>query len=294
MPSGTSRRRFRLYIDESGDHTYGRKEQGNLILTVKKREVSIPFDHYPELLEVQRRYLGILGCIVETEAYRRSFRPALEELKQRHFPHDPDEPVILHRSDIVGKRGPFWRLRDLEAEKAFNTDLLNFLSEQRYVLIVVVLDKKSHIERYGDAAYHPYHYCLTVMLERYCGFLNFCNGEGDVVAESRGGVEDRELKEAYRYVYTHGTQFREPRFFQRALTSKEIKLKKKELNIAGLQIADVLAYPLKQQVLMERGKISPKELKGEFTEQLVATVKGKFNRNRYTGRVEGYGKVFLG
>lgn len=288
-----SKKSFRLYIDESGDHTYGRKEQHNLILTLRDREVSIPFDHYPELQEIQKRYLGLLGCIVETEAYRSSFYPALEELKQKHFPHNPDEPVILHRSELVGKRGPFWRLRDPQVEKAFNKDLLNFLKEQRYLLIMVVIDKKSHIERYGEAAYHPYHYCLAVMLERYCGLLNFYNAQGDVMAESRGGTEDQELREAYRYVYTHGTRFRDARFFQRALTSKEIKLKKKEANIAGLQIADILAHPLKQQILVENGKVPPEGLRAKFAEQLVAAVQDKYNRHRYTGRVDGYGKVFL-
>ncbi len=207
--------RCRLYVDESGDHTYH------------------------EIQDLTKRYLCLLGCIIKGEIYRTSFQPKLEQLKQKHFPHNPDEPVILHRSDIINKRGPFWRLRNPVNEKAFNRDLLSFLEEQDYTTISIVIDKRTHIERYQEAAFHPYHYCLVAMLERYCGWLHFHNAEGDVLAESRGGTEDRQLKAAYRRTYNDGTQFRGPSFFQSVLTSKEIKLKSKNSNIAGLQIADL-------------------------------------------------------
>jgi hypothetical protein len=63
--------------------------------------------------------------------------------------------------------------------------------------------------------FHPYHYCLTAILERYCGLLNFVGGIGDVLAESRGESEDTQLKEAYKRVYKAGTRYREPEFFSR-------------------------------------------------------------------------------
>ncbi|QGP92268.1 hypothetical protein MGLY_16390 [Neomoorella glycerini] len=260
---------------------------------MKNKELAFSIDYYPELKEIQKRYLGLLGCIVEYEAYRTSFYPSLEALKQKHFPHSPDDPIILHRKELVNKEGPFWRLRQPEKEEQFNNDLLTFLQEQRYVLIVVVIDKKSHIERYGNAAYHPYHYCMAAMLERYCGFLNFYNAQGDVLAESRGKTEDQELRKAYQYLYNSGTQFRDATFFQKTLTSKEIKLKPKTANIAGLQVADILAYPLKQQILLENGRIEPEVFRGKFGEQIVATVENKLNRHHYSGKIEGYGKVFL-
>ena len=56
--------------------------------------------------------------MVEYELYRTQFHPALEALKQTHFPHNPDEPVVLHRSDIIDRRrSPFWVLRDQEKEE---------------------------------------------------------------------------------------------------------------------------------------------------------------------------------
>ncbi|MGC8787605.1 MAG: DUF3800 domain-containing protein [Anaerolineae bacterium] len=260
-------RRYRLYIDESGDHTYH------------------------ALDNPAKRYLGLLGLFVDTESYRAQFQPALEYLKQTHFPHNPDEPVILHRKDVINRRGPFWRLRDRECERRFNEDLLQFLTTQDYTLILVVIDKKSHIERYGTAAFHPYHYCLIALLERYCGFLNHFNAQGDVMAESRGGTEDRQLQQAYWNVYNSGTLFRDATFFQRVLTSKEIKLKRKEANIAGLQIADLLAHPAKQNLLVREGRIS--EHDDVFGEEICKRIECKYNRHFSDGRIRGYGKVFL-
>jgi len=63
-------------------------------------------------------------------------------------------------------------------EKSFNEDFLNFLKNKEYTVITVVIDKKTHVERYQKASYHPYHYCIIAMLERYCGFLNLFNAVG--------------------------------------------------------------------------------------------------------------------
>lgn len=261
------RKLYRLYFDESGTHAYHAVD------------------------EPDKRYLGLTGIIVETEYYRTAFQPALEALKQKHFPHSPDEPIILHRKELVNRDGPFVRLRDPGTEAAFNADLLEFFEGQQYVVITVVIDKRSHVERYGQAAFHPYHYCLSAILERYCGFLNFYNARGDVMGESRGGREDRQLKEAYHTVLMAGTLWREAHFFQHVLTSVEIKLKPKAANIAGLQVADLLAHPSKQDILLEKGLISdPGNI---FGREVARRIAGKYNRQVFQNRVAGYGKVFL-
>ena len=259
-------KRFRLYVDESGDHTYHKLDESD------------------------KRYLGLIGCIIEDGYYRETFHPALEKLKQTYFPHSPDDPVILHRRDIMNKNGPFWRLRDVGRKEAFNVDLLTFLEKQEYRIIMVVIDKKIHLERYGKAAFHPYHYCLAVLLERYCGFLKFFGAKGDVMAESRGGKEDMHLKDAYRCIYNDGTGWRLHDFFQDTLTSKEIKLKPKNTNIAGLQLADLLAYPLKREILLDEDRVSDI---GRFSGEICQKVVTKYNRQIYKGTIKGYGRIFL-
>lgn len=262
------KKRYRLYIDESGDHTYKKlEEQG-------------------------KRYLGLVGVAFETEYYRNTFQPMLEGFKQKHFPHNPDDPITLHREDIINKRGVFSRLLDKEKEDAFNQDFLYMLKDAQYMLITVVIDKKSHIDRYNAAALHPYHFCLAAILERYCGFLNYYNTEGDVMAESRAAKEDIKLKEAYKEVYNSGTLQRDSSFFQNVLTSKEIKIKQKTANIAGLQLADLIAHPSKNEVLAENGKIEICD--GIFGVEICKRISNKYNRRMPDGIVEGYGKKFLG
>lgn len=111
------------------------------------------------------------------------------------------------------------------------------------------------------------------------------------MAESRGGEEDLQLKQAYRRVYESGSVYFSHDKHQRALTSKDIKIQPKRANIAGLQLADVLAYPVKQALLVEKNIIpDPGEV---FGKKVYGAVRGKFNRNEWRGIVEGYGVKWL-
>jgi hypothetical protein len=258
---------YRLYVDESGDHTF------------------------KDIEFLEKRYLGITGCIVQNAFYREILQPEFEKLKQKYFPHSPDDPLIFHRSEIINKKGRFWRLRDSEIEQNFNVDLLDFLNQMKYVVITVVIDKKAQVERYKESVFHPYHYCMGVLLERYCGFLKYHKTRGDVLAESRGGSEDRQLKIAYKTLYKNGTQFWPADFFQERLSSCEVKLKPKAANIAGTQVADLLAHPSKQDILSDN-RIIP-EFNDKFGSKIREVIQEKYNQHYGKKKVEGYGKIFL-
>lgn len=262
------KKRYRLYIDESGDHAYPRQEG-----------------------RADHRYLGLVGVIFDAAFYAESFHKTFEDFKQRFFPYNPDEPIIFHREELVSRSGPFWRLRDDGYRQTFNHALIDLFKSTSYSIISVVIDKTEHFARYQESALHPYHYCLVAMLERYCGLLNFYNAEGDVMAESRGGKEDTQLKGAYIRAYEDGTSFRDADFFQKALTTKEIKIKKKSANIAGLQFADLLARPCKNDILLENNRINAISV---FEKELCRTVQEKFNKRSRDGEKKGYGKIFLG
>ena len=257
--------RYRLYVDESGDHV---------------------FKH---LDDPSHRYLCLLGIWFKGPSYR-TFHSRLDEFKQRHFPHSPDEPVILHREDIINRRGPFGRLREPAREDLFNKELLALIAEAEYRIVGVVIDKKMLRDRYPTTA-HPYHLALGFLLQRYCGYLNHVNRCGDVLAESRGGTEDRLLEDSYSRVYEHGVWMNRAHFFREALTTKELKVKPKTANIAGLQLADLLGHPVRQAILQEEGRIQGPL--GPFAEKLLSALKNKFNKQLYEERIEGYGKVLF-
>ena len=111
------------------------------------------------------------------------------------------------------------------------------------------------------------------------------------MAESRGGAEDKQLKITYRTIYNVGTQWRGTEFFKRSLTSLEIKLKPKLANIAGLQLSDLLAYPSKQEILIEERRIN--DLGDNFGKQICQRIQAEYNKQVYEGRIRGYGKIFL-
>ena len=131
-------KKFRLYIDESGTHNYSISD------------------------DIKNRYLGLTGFIISERSNVEVLQPALLELK-RMFANDPDELPVLHRTDIVNKRGVFAKLNDKDIEKKFNEKFLYLLKNLDYALCAVVLDKKSHLKRYQKSAFHPYHYCTNVL-----------------------------------------------------------------------------------------------------------------------------------
>lgn len=258
--------RYRLYVDESGDHAYSK------------------LDH------IAHRYLALLGVwFQQPEAYTR-FADALTAFKRQFFGPRPDHPVVLHRTELVNRKGPFGILSDDDVWRRFDEALLKVVGEADFKTVCVVIDKKTHLDRYASQ-FHPYHYCLAAMLDRYSGYLNLLNAVGDVMAESRGREEDLQLKQAYRRVYMSGTLMFDRQRHQRVLTSRDLKLERKSANIAGLQLADILAHPVKQHCLIHRGLIP--DSGGTFGKQLVSAVMPKFNRQVYQNRIDGYGRVYL-
>jgi|SRR5271157_2006416 len=259
--------RYRLYVDESGDHSFNLLDNPG------------------------RRYLALLGVWFQMKDDYPEFVDQLEEFKRGIFGPRPDSPVILHRSDIINRKGPFHILCDPVVREQFNARLVQVIQKAKFKIVCAVIDKRSHYFRYSSP-FHPYHYCLAAILDRYSGWLNFKNAVGDVLAESRGREEDLQLKQAYTRVYESGTLMFGHEHHQRALTSKDIKLDKKSANIPGLQLADLLAYPVKQSCLIERRCIP--DPGDTFGRQLLAAVPDeKFNRHEGSGKIDGYGKIWL-
>jgi hypothetical protein len=75
------------------------------------------------------------------------------------------------------------------------------------------------------------------------------------------------------------------------LTSKKLKIKKKHDVIPGLELADILAHPVRRVMIAEATNEDPPT--GDFGAALVEAAHRRFNRQIYRDRVRGYGKVFL-
>jgi hypothetical protein len=256
----------RLYLDESGDHTFSIHDN------------------------VGKRYLGLVGVMFSWTNYE-AFQMEFEAFKRTHFNFDPDDPIVLHRKELIYRNGPFKVLLDPAKRDAFDRDLLTVVARAQFTSFAVVIDKASHAAKGYRGLRHCYHYCVHAMMERYCGLMRFRPGwRGDVMAESRGHAEDVALAAEFREVATSGTtQMREGDLA--TLTSKDVKIRRKSDNVAGLQLADILAHPLTRDVLRVSRGIEG--CGGSFNEEIVKVATPKYNRRALTGQIDGYGRKLL-
>lgn len=242
--------------------------------------------------DANERFLSLTGVIIESQYCIEELVPEMEEIKRRFFVVDPDIPVIFHRKEMVNKRPPFQALRDPIIEDEFNIALLTKLEEWDYTVITIVIDKLAHVKKYKVWRYHPYHFCLSVMLERYVLFLKEKKSTGDVMVEARGGSEDKELEASYTRLYDNGDNYISHETFQRYLTSSQLKVRQKTHNICGLQLADIIAHPSRREILLDHSLIDDRrEVFGDRVTEILRD--SKYYRDYKKGEINGYGKKLL-
>ena len=258
--------KHRLYIDEVGHSGIGKTSKH------------------------ENRYLSLTGVAVELEYMNDVLQPQMEKMKREYFNYHIDEPIVLHRKEMINRKPPFDTLRDESIAKKFDRDLLDLLSKWDYTVFTVLLDKIEQIDRYKVYQMEPYHYCLWVLLERYQLWLENISAVGDVMAESRGGKEDRRLKASYNRLFISGTDYIPNIRFQERFTSCQLKIKSKANNIAGLQLADMIAYPSYKHVL---AYYSRKKTAANFGTEIVEILKKNRYYSKDDGRIEGWGIKML-
>lgn len=258
--------KYHLYIDEVGNSDLGSSNDPN------------------------HRYLSLTGIILEVDYDSTIVAPAIEELKSTYFGSNSSEPIILHRKELMNKNHPFESLRDPIIEKLFNKSLLDLLQNLDYAVITVIIDKQECNRRYHKWHFDPYHYCLTTLVERYVLWLQRKKAEGDVISESRGKQDDQRLKESFERIYVRGSDFVESNVLASHLTSRQLKVKTKRANVAGLQLADLIAHPSFRAALARRGHSPLPNTFGSKIEDILES--SKYVRS-YGGQIDGYGRNWL-
>ncbi len=252
--------KYRMYVDEVGNPDLESSDNPN------------------------HRFLSLTGVIIELEYVRLVINPQMEALKHKYFTAHPDEPIVLHRKEILNRKPPFEGLRDPAMAEFFDLDLIDLLKKWEYTVITVCLDKRKHREMYTVWRYDPYHYCLAILMERFNFWLNRREGQGDVMAESRGGKEDRRLKDTFARLWNQGTEYVRPDQFQKSFSSRQLKVKPKSSNISGLQLADLIAHPSRSEILDENGLFG--RSLGAFAMKVIEILKKKYDQegNRIFGK----------
>ena len=236
------------------------------------------------------RFLSLTGVVFGYDYVKEEVHPALESLKSKYFASHPDSPIILHRKELLRGKYPFRSLQDPKTRQRFDDELLALLKRLEYTVITVAIDKLEHSTRYKAWRFDPYHYCLQVLVERYVEWLSEKGGIGDLMAESRGGKDDRRLKKSFKKTCEDGTGFVKPESIAERLTSKELKVQPKSMNVAGLQVADLIAHPSYRHVWSLN---SGEELTAEFGRKVVQVLREYKYRRSPSGEVSGWGIKWL-
>lgn len=202
---------FVVYVDESGDHSLA----------------SIDRD-YPVFV--------LALCVFHKRHYAERIIPAVEKLKFNYFGHSS---VVLHEHEIRKQKGEFAFLSHHPTRIDFMGKLSSIMEASNFILITCVVDK-ARLGRGEGATTNPYHIALGICLESLREFLAE-KGQDQlqthVVVECRGKKEDAELELEFRRICDGENHCNRQLPFN-------IVFADKKTNLAGLQVADLVARPV--------------------------------------------------
>lgn len=210
-PTGRWFSDYVVYVDESGDHSLA----------------SIDRD-YPVFV--------LALCVFHKRHYAEKIIPAVEKLKFNYFGHDS---VVLHEHEIRKQKGDFAFLSHLPTRKQFMVELSAIMDASNFVLIACVVDKHS-LHRSEGADSNPYHLALGQCLSALHDFLAEKRQDQfktHMVVECRGKKEDAELELEFRRICDGENPGNQVLPF-------DIVFADKKTNLAGLQLADLVARPI--------------------------------------------------
>lgn len=209
-----------LFLDESGDHGLGNIDPG-----------------FP--------VFALTGVMISRVDYL-SIRHRMNQIKETYW---NDRDVIFHSRDIRKWDKEFKILFDEEVRARFYRDINDLVSQSNYTIIAAAVDKIKHTKKYGKIANDPYELSVSFILERAVFFLDNQQGRNKlkVIIEKRGGKEDKKLSSHCQKVKQRGTYYVNSSRFGFYEFSFEFLDKRKNIN--GLQLADLIAYPLARYVM---------------------------------------------
>lgn len=213
--------KYTLYIDETGDHG---------LTTINP--------DFPVFL--------LCGVLVSEEEYE-NIRSSFNSIKNRIW---GNKQVVFHSRDIRKCEKEFVVLFDMELKRQFYESLNGALTEHQYTVIASAIRKDTYIMRFGKLSNDVYELALSFIIERSVFFLDDIktnSKELEIVIERRGKAEDKKLSEHFQRLLARGTGY----VSATRLANYKLKIvfRSKRENINGLQLADLVAYPIARYVI---------------------------------------------
>jgi hypothetical protein len=229
--------KYYLFIDESGDHGLANIDQD-----------------FP---------VFVLCGVIFSESGYHVFRERVNKLKMDLW---GNSGIVFHSRDIRKHEKEFQILFDMDKKKIFFERLNGIIAESEYSILASAIQKKEFIQKYGKLS-NVYSISLSFILERTIFFLDKIPGPAnlEIIVEKRGKKEDLTLSKHYNEVHSIGTFYVTPERIQFYKT--KLKFTSKKENINGLQLADLLAYPIARHVIEpERLNLAYDQLEKKFYE----------------------------
>lgn len=211
--------KYYLFIDECGDHNLANFDPGFPVFTL----------------------CGILVSAQKLKALNKAF----EKLKIEIFSLDD---VIIHSVDIRKWRGPFAILADDSLRVKFFEGIERILSQNGVYVIVSCTILKEQLNKFCVRGEEDdvYGLSLSYLIERsiFCvdNEVNDKSPEISIVVERRGRKEDNRLLNYYNGLRNRGTKWVTAERLRSRIS--DFGFKNKKDNVIGLQIADLIAYPV--------------------------------------------------
>ncbi len=214
--------KYHLYIDECGDQN------------LANFDVNFPI-------------FTLCGVLVSDEK-RLWLEEQIQSLKQDFW---GNQHTILHSRDIRKCQRGFEILFDLEVKKCFYERINAILgAEGVYTIVACSILKEPYIRNYGRLN-DVYAQSLSFVLERAVFYLDDVSKQMDVelhsVVEMRGKKEDGSLRSFYAQLLDRGTYWIRPERLRQY--AKSFTFLPKRANVIGLQVADLVAYPVTRHLL---------------------------------------------
>src|SRR3990167_7070693 len=120
-------------------------------------------DHSLELIDKDFPVFALTMFICRDDYYCGTIVPEVYRLKMKYFGH---EGVILHSRDIRKAQKEFGFLTNQEKRAEFTNEVNRVMRDSDFQLIVSVIKKQDHKEKYGINASNPYDLAMMFDLER--------------------------------------------------------------------------------------------------------------------------------
>lgn len=212
--------KYFLFLDESGDHGLAK------------------FDpDFPVFL--------LCGVLVSEEDYE-VIRQKVNALKQSIW---GNKEVIFHSRDIRKCEKEFQKLFDLEIKKFFYDELNKIVSASNYNIIASAIQKEKFVQKFGKLQDDIYEIALSFVIEQAIVVLQSINpgAELSIVIERRGKKEDKQLDDHFQKIQAVGTGILSCAQVNQFKLSFTFRNKKENIN--GLQLADLVAYPIARSII---------------------------------------------